>query len=413
MPEELKARGIWAEHYIRDFLSLPFISEFVFHSLQTLKKGIQKEVADFLIAYPGVGVLISQKTQKDVHARTADETASWALKESKKAVSQLCGALRTARDKLVWCEHQRRGRVEMPDGLPAITHGIVILEVLDRVDLNPQAADLPLIYQDTPITYLSVNEFLNIAIELRTVPELLAYLDARRVLPETDLRSIGDEIALFECYLLNNGSLAGCATKAEAAMSVAERRDELDRALHTKWENDQDGGLIEDVADQLATRRQDYADGLSPEALARYDALENRTNYLRMQAALANLGLRQRSELGRAFKLTIDKQADSGNDFTYMAMHIDGMPEWVYVLGSCAGIEPEELAQRKQILMMAALAHYRKTHCLQIIDREKASYEVGLMIRPEPPSSAMQRALGDRFFGQLKMTDRELALIPG
>jgi hypothetical protein len=62
--------------------------------------------------------------------------------------------------------------------------------------------------------------------------------------------------------------------------------------------------------------------------------------------------------------------------------------------------------------MVAAMAHFRKTHCLQIIDREKTSYEVGLMIRPEPPSSPTERALGDSFFGHLKMTDRELALVP-
>ena len=84
MADEQKERGIWAEHYVRDFLSLPFISEFVFHSLQTID-GTQKEVADFLIAYPGVAILISQKTQKDPLARNAEKTASWALKEAKSA----------------------------------------------------------------------------------------------------------------------------------------------------------------------------------------------------------------------------------------------------------------------------------------------------------------------------------------
>jgi hypothetical protein len=295
-----------AEHYVRDFLSLPFISEFVFHSLQAID-GTQKEVADFLIAYPGVAVLISQKTQKDPLARSAEKTASWALKEAKKAASQLCGALRTGRCKSIWCEHLRRGKVELPDGLPLIDHGIVLVEVFEHVDLNAQAADPPLIYQGTPITYLSVNDSLNIASELRTVPEVLAYLDARRGLPFTDLRIVGDERAYFEFYLLHNGSLAGCAGKADAAITVAARRDDLRQALKAKWEHDRYSGLLEDVADQLATRRQDYAEGLSAEALACYDAPENRTNYLRMQVVLASLGLRQRSELGRAFELAMHK----------------------------------------------------------------------------------------------------------
>ena len=35
------------------------------------------------------------------------------------------------------------------------------------VDLNPDAADLPLSCDGVPITYLSVNDFLNLAVELR------------------------------------------------------------------------------------------------------------------------------------------------------------------------------------------------------------------------------------------------------
>jgi hypothetical protein len=411
VPEVSKERGLWAERYVRDFLTLPFISEFVLHSPQTLD-GTQKEVADLLIAYPGVSILLSQKTQKDPLTRTADKTVSWARKEAKRAASQLCGALRTARGKPVWCDHPRRGRVDLPDGLPAINHGIVLVEVFERVDLNEQATDLPLEYRGTPITYLSLNDFLNVAIELRTVPEVLTYLDARRGLPYTDLRVIGDERALFEFYLLQDGSLAGCVGKADAAITIAPRRSQLDRALKAKWEHDQYSGLLEDVADQLATRRTDYAVGLSAEALAQYDAPDQRTNYLKMQAVLANLGLRQRSEIGRAFQLAMQKRAQSGEGFTYMAMHIDSMPEWVYVLGSCVGVEPAELDKRKQILMVAAMAHFRKNHCLQIIDRDKASYEVGLMVRPSPPSSPTERALGDQFFGHLRMTDRVLGLVP-
>ena len=55
MFEAPQQRGIWAERYVEEFLSLPFVSEFVFRSLQT-QDGTQKEVADFLIAYPGVGI---------------------------------------------------------------------------------------------------------------------------------------------------------------------------------------------------------------------------------------------------------------------------------------------------------------------------------------------------------------------
>jgi hypothetical protein len=411
MSDATENRGVWAERYVRDFLSLPFVSEFVFHSPQTAD-GTQKEVADLLIAYPGVGLLVSQKTQQDPFARTTAKTLSWALKEAKKAAAQLCGALRTARGKPIWCDHPRRGRVEFADGLPEIQHGLVLVETFGRVDLNALADDLPLQYQNTSITYLSLNDFLNVANELRTVPEVLAYLNARRALPYTDLRIIGDEQSLFEFYLLQGGSLAGCVGKGDAAIAVAAQHDELKRALRSKLEHDHYSGLLEHVADQLATRRPDYADGLSAEALLRYDPLDQRTNYLKMQAVLANLGLRVRSGLGHAFEDTVRQREEMRTDFLYRAMHVDSSPEWIYVFASSAGITPSNLVERTAPLMVAALAHFRKTHCLLIIDRDKTGYEVGLTIVPSLLSSPTERVLGDKYFGHLRMTHSPLTLVP-
>lgn len=412
MSDDPKERGIWAEHYVRDFLSLPFVSEFVLHSVQTLDS-TQKEVADFLIAYPGFAALISLKTQKDPLLRSREKTYSWAAKEAKRATSQLSGALRNTRGRHVWCDHKRMGRVDLVTGLPTINHGIVLVEVLERVDLSACSDELPLEYLGTPISYLSVNDFLNIAVELRTVPEMFAYLDARRSLPYTDLRVIGDERRLFEFYLLQGGSLAGCAGKADAAVAVAARRGELDCAVKTKAEHDRYSALIEHVADQLATRRADYAEGLSDRALAGFDQPDKRRNYLAMQAVLANLALRERSELGRAFEGVMRKRDTSGQGFTYAAMHMDSRPDWVFVLGSCTSIAPSDLQERKQLLMLAALAFYRKTHCLLIIDREKLSYEVGLREQKWPPVSPTEITLGESMFGHLRMTDRPLALVPG
>jgi hypothetical protein len=182
--------------------------------------------------------------------------------------------------------------------------------------------------------------------------------------------------------------------------------------LKSKWENDYYSGLLEHVADQLASRRDDYADGLSPDELARYDRPNQRTNYLKMQAVLANLGLRVRSELGRAFEDTMRQREARGSDFLYRATHVDSNPEWVYVFASSAGIASADLEKRKMPLMLAALAYFRKTHCLLIIDRDKAGYEVGLTITPSYLSSPSERALGDRFFCHLRMSHSVLTLVP-
>jgi hypothetical protein len=411
MAKEPVSRGDWAEGYVRDFLSLPLVSEFVFHSVQT-HDVTQKEVADFLIHYPGVGILISQKAQQGPFSREASKNASWVLKKTYDAISQLRGALREPK-RPMWCIHPRRGRIDLPEGLPSINHGIVLTETFKAVDLNPQAADLPLEYKGVAITYLSLNDFLHVAMELRTVPELLAYLDARRCLPYTDLRTIGDERALLELYYLQKGSLAGCVGKADAAVVAAASHADLNRALHAKWEHDQYSRLIEHVAAQLSTRRKDYAEGLSALDVAHYDDPNNRKGYLRLQATLADLRLRERAEIGQAFSEVMEKRRAAETAFMYKAAHLDTRPEWVYVLASSAGLDPQELENRKNRLLVGAVAFYRKTNCLLILDRNNGgSYEIGLVSSLTPPSSPIERALGDELFGRLKMTDKPLNLIP-
>jgi len=78
-----------------------------------------------------------------------------------------------------------RACVGFPAGLPPIVHGVVIAETLRSVDLHSAAANLPLEYAGTPVTYLSIDDFLNLAMQLPTVPELYTYLAVRNALPES------------------------------------------------------------------------------------------------------------------------------------------------------------------------------------------------------------------------------------
>ena len=97
--------------------------------------------------------------------------------------------------------------------------------------MPPDAESLPLDHDGVPITYLSLNDFLNLAVQLRSVPELMDYLAARRSLPPADLRLIGEERTLFSFYLLNDGSFADCAGRSDARMAVSAQQDRLRAAL--------------------------------------------------------------------------------------------------------------------------------------------------------------------------------------
>jgi hypothetical protein len=401
-------RTRWAERHVEEFLALPLMREFVLRSPQTIDS-TQREVADHLILHGGNGILISQKCQEDPGARDEKKTESWARKNARGAVKQLCGALR-AEPRLIWCDHPRRGRVEFPGGLPPISHGIVLTEVFHPVDLQPDADELPLSYRGTPITYLSVNDFLNLAVELRTVPELIAYLDARCGLPIPDLRRVGSEQPLFEFYLLADGSLQGCAGMSDARVAVAAQEQRLSAALVRKKESDFYSGLLEHVADALATRHPDAAN-LPPGWTGLVDHGPQRTNYLQLQEIIAGLRLRERAMLGQAFDEASTLVAGKAQGFTYRAAHFDDRPEWVFVVGASRNIERAELLHRMDMLMASAMTAYGKARCFIVVDRDSASYEVGLS-RPDFRPALVDYERAERFFGRLKVTSGPLGLVP-
>ncbi|MGA2146418.1 MAG: hypothetical protein ABSH49_15805 [Bryobacteraceae bacterium] len=100
--------------------------------------------------------------------------------------------------------------MEFRGGLPPIQHSIVTVEVFQPVDLQPDVESLPLDHDGVPITYLSVNDFLNLAVQLRSVSELMDYLAARRTLPPADLRLIGEEKELFSFWRQRTWSEQSC-----------------------------------------------------------------------------------------------------------------------------------------------------------------------------------------------------------
>ena len=237
MPHAPKSRTEWAERKIEELLSLPFLAEFVFRSPKKLDT-TEKEVADLLLVHKGEGVLVSQKMQEGPGSRTQHKNESWVRKNAKTAANQLIGGIRSANKEPIWCNHPRRGKVTFSEGLPTLRHGIVIVETWAPVDLKADELELALTYEGVPITYMSVNDFVNLVFKLRTVPELIAFLDARRSLPIPCLRVIGDEKCLVEMYLLQNGTLAGCIGRSYAKLVVASRHSELAEVLRKKAEYD-------------------------------------------------------------------------------------------------------------------------------------------------------------------------------
>jgi hypothetical protein len=404
-------RTEWAERSVEEFLSLPFFSEFVFRNVQTIERQRPEQVADFLISHRGFGIIVEQKCQEDPTVRTAQKVNLWARKKAREGWNQVRRAFTRRRDFQVWCDHPRRGRKVFRGGLPPIRHGVVAVEVFQPVDLQPGAKSLPLDHDGVPISYLSLNDFLNLAVQLRSIPELTDYLSARRIFPEADLLQIGGEETLFNFYLLNDGVFAGCAGRSDARRVVAAEQDRLQDALQRKCEADQYAHLLEHVADELANRNPKYAEGLPPALLAAFDPAAQRQNYLEMQAAVADLRLRERAELGHAFQSTIERVAKKDHGFTFRAARFDSMPDWVYVLGASRNVNRAELLSKIMQLMGGAMAFYERPKCLVLVDRDAISYEVALS-RPGVQPTPTDLETGQRLFGGLRITSNPLHFLP-
>jgi hypothetical protein len=397
-----EVRTLWAERQAEELLSVPFIAGFVFRSPQMIDAS-QKEVADLLVLHKGTGLLVSQKAQEDPESRGETKNELWVHKAAKSGVKQLLGALRPS-TKPIWCDHSQRGRVDFPDGLPPIVHGLVTVETFRPVDLQPSADQLPLLQENVPITYISLNDFLNVALQLRTVPELVRYLNARRVLPEAALRNVGAEQAIFEYYLLH-GTLERCPDHEHARAIVAARAEELKEILEQFEEYHLCSGHLEYVANALATRHAACLDGLPAHLVAHFDAPSARQNYLLMQEVLADLRLLERAALGRQFERVIEGLNGRLEGYVQATAHLDSRPEWIFMFARSKGVPREVVLSRIETTMRAALSFYQKEQCMVVIDRDGESYEVAIT-RPEQvfKPSVQDITAGQKLFSSLRTT---------
>jgi hypothetical protein len=249
---------------------------------------------------------------------------------------------------------------------------------------------------------------MNVVTQLRTVPELLRYLDARRELPETALRRVGDEQPLFEFYLLY-GTLKQCGGHEHARQIVEAASQQVDEILKRMAEYQHFNSLLEHVGHELATRSATCLDGLPAELIARFDPSEKRQNYLLMQEVIADLPLRERAELGRQFARVIHHMSEQAKGYVQAAAHLDSRPDWIYVFGASKGWARVEMLGSMEPTMRAALAYYQKERCMIIIARDGEGYEVAMTEQGQiftPNASDVLN--GNRLFGNLGVASIEL-----
>jgi hypothetical protein len=395
-------RTLWAEKFVDGFSSRPLTAECVFHSPQYIDKKKQKEVCDFLLVLRGNAILVSMKSQDDPSSRIGDKLKLWTIKSARNALKQAKAALNTIARKPFWCQHSRRGRIDFKQGSIHVAHVVVLTELFDDVVDLPN--ELPIMLGNVPVTYLSLNDFLNLVNELRAFPDITAYLDARRTLTQKSLRMVGHEVPFYKYYVLNAGSLAGCGAYADARISMAARDAEWQTVLSTSESRHKFASIVEHVSDALATRLKNFSDGLDAQTIARFDLADNRRNYLLMQEELCDLRLAERSALGEQFVNLINqvKNSKGAENMAYTAFFTDSKLDLVYVLISAKGINRATLLDRSSILLRAAMGAYGKNRGLVIADRDWEGYEVQMIFGRSADSS--DEKLGEVYFTKLRVS---------
>lgn len=401
-------RTDWAEIFLEEFSSVPLTWENVFRSTEYLDK-TNKEVVDLLLVLRDEGIFISMKCQQDPKIRKEGKLNNWVNKSALNALKQVEGGIKTSLTRDYWCEHPRRGKVLFKPNEIKIVHAVVIVETLDIVKLSNE---VPLKAKGVPVSYLSVNDFLNIVKELRTIKDIQRYLNKRMSLPKDLQISLGIEKEIFGYYILNKGSFPRAFDSPHLVKNVEDNQELINELIRNKHHNDKNAYIIENVSDALSKRLESYEEGIDKACLEGYDSPLDRKNYILMQNELCDLVLDERRQIGSClFEVMGLVQNNNGQQSPcYKTISLDSKPDFQYVLSASKGIQRKEIIKRSTILIKAALAEYNKKRGMIIsYNQDDDNFEISLITKYKKTKFDIEN--GKQFFAKLRMTDKAVEVV--
>ena len=301
-----------------------------------------------------------------------------------------------------WCNHPRRGQVSFkPNQIEPVR--AVVVETLEEVALSQ---DIPLEVNGVPVSHLSVNDFSNLVIEMRTINDLILYLDARcSICPELQ-RTVGIEKAIFEFYVLYRGSPREADGMHDILKELCERRDEVEELINSKKRDDLQAAHLERVSNDLSTRLDEYEEGLDEGIVELFDPASRRRNYLLMQDELCDLVLDERRRLGASLSGAVERVKDdkSKESMHYQAAYLDSKPDFLYVFSSSKGMPRNQVVKQCSDLLQGGLAHYGKSRGLAVnYTQDRDGFET-VMIESFKATPESVR-FGRKRFSNLRVSD--------
>ena len=252
---------------------------------------------------------------------------------------------------------------------------------------------------------LSLNDFLNVLHELRTINDLTLYLQARRSFCPQWQRTVGIDSPFFEFYVLSGGMPSDVASIDEIINVVQRQQDEVTTQLRTRMARNRQAAPIEELSDRLSERYESWEDGLDEIFVRRFDPTFSRGGYLLMQDELCDLVLDERRKLGTRLAGVISRVGKDTADtsMAFQASHLDSKPDFLYVFSSTKGISRNEVMQRCDLLLHAGMVHYDKARGLAVnYTQDRDGYETMLVTSRREDSHLT--IIGKKLFGGLKIS---------
>jgi hypothetical protein len=138
-----------------------------------------------------------------------------------------------------------------------------------------------------------------------------------------------------------------------------------------------------------------------------FDPDGERKNYILLQEILVDMRLRERAELGRAFYDVTERVSKQAQGVSFRGAHVDGRDR-IFVFVASKKRDKAELSEIVHTLAGAAIAHFRKSSCLVIVDRDGEHYDLALT-RPDYQPSPTDVIAGQEHFGHLRMSTVDIS----
>lgn len=165
--------------------------------------GQQRELCDILIEDSPIALIIQIKAQSD-NDKGKEKLERWVNKKISEASKQVCGALRFLHISDIHINNEVRGDFIIQRGELQGRHGIVVVDYTGSpLPINGNISRR----SDTgvPLHYLSTSDFANLCNFLKSLPDLIKYLEERSKISAWATPRLNDERNVYAYYIQNEG----------------------------------------------------------------------------------------------------------------------------------------------------------------------------------------------------------------